>query len=350
MKKLLSLLVAVLILLALCACKEDGSSAKTPEKKSGSDQATDPTDPVAVPAELYWADGLDAIPADDSADWKDAANAPAFTDVEFEPGYVEMRYFKIVGTGADELKYTLYLEPEADGAEVSDDISIYCIDTTVASADCQDLQEHTPVGTLTDVIADDGQIATGLMRAQSPRILAVAFQMHEDAGDASQGKTVRFRIRAVVEALNAEIYWAADNDGASVQDIIDWKDGFSTTLFAGEAMFTPGTVVLRHIKITNTGTTGLKYAFSLETVGAISPFAESIRVYCVDPDTQTPITIIGTLAELLDTNKQIAGGEFLPGTDHYVTLAFGVSKDALQEDLTEHIDCGLILSTEPVDS
>lgn len=41
MKKLLSLLVAVLILLALCACKEDGSSAKTPEKKSGSDQATD---------------------------------------------------------------------------------------------------------------------------------------------------------------------------------------------------------------------------------------------------------------------------------------------------------------------
>ena len=45
--------------------------------------------------EMHWADGTKGVPANDSADWKDASTGAIFNNQLWEPGYTEVRHIKI---------------------------------------------------------------------------------------------------------------------------------------------------------------------------------------------------------------------------------------------------------------
>ena len=66
--------------------------------------------------EMYWADGTEALPADENG-WTDASAGAIFDYDLWEPGYAAVRHIKIANEGTLALKYAVRIV--ADG-EVSD--------------------------------------------------------------------------------------------------------------------------------------------------------------------------------------------------------------------------------------
>ena len=58
--------------------------------------------------EMYWADGTKNVPADD-ADWTDASEGAIFDYDNWEPGYTEVKYLKIVNKGNLAFQYKINL-------------------------------------------------------------------------------------------------------------------------------------------------------------------------------------------------------------------------------------------------
>ena len=78
--------------------------------------------------EMYWADGAKAIPADDSADWKNASEGAIFDYEYWEPGYVQVRHIKIANKGNLALKYMVNIIANGEVSNLADVIDVYYVD------------------------------------------------------------------------------------------------------------------------------------------------------------------------------------------------------------------------------
>lgn len=134
----------------------------------------------SLKAEMYWSDKLLAA---DSDEWIDASAGAVFNHDNWEPGYTQVRYVKVVNNGSLKFKWQLSIAANGKVTELSDAIDVYYVNPV--SAEITSLDGLTSVGTLTDVL--DGNTAeAGNLDPKDYQILAIAFHMDEYAGNEYQ--------------------------------------------------------------------------------------------------------------------------------------------------------------------
>ena len=134
----------------------------------------------SLKAEMYWSDKLLAA---DSDEWIDASAGAVFNYDNWEPGYTQVRYVKVVNNGSLKFKWQLSIAANGKVTELSDAIDVYYVNPV--SAEITSLDGLTSVGTLTDVL--DGNTAeAGNLDPKDYQILAIAFHMDEYAGNEYQ--------------------------------------------------------------------------------------------------------------------------------------------------------------------
>ncbi len=143
-------------------------------------------------AEMYWADGTEAVPADGSASWKDAsdANTKIFDYDKWEPGYVQVRHIKIANVGNLAFKYQLSIEANGQVSELADVIDVYFVDPATQVASREDLNAVEPRGTLSEVLAGMPVNTMGDLGAGASNTVTIALKMQESAGNEYQGKSI----------------------------------------------------------------------------------------------------------------------------------------------------------------
>ena len=161
--------------------------------------------------EMYYADGTKAVPADDSADWKNADGVAIYTaDQLWEPGYTDAKHIKISNEGTLALKYQLAIVPTGEVSELAEVIDVYLYEiadtdenaTQVENRD--DLNEAMWVGTLADVISKG--IVQGNLAAETDYTTTIVLKMQETAGNEYQDLTIGddFTIQLLATQYTAE--------------------------------------------------------------------------------------------------------------------------------------------------
>ena len=135
--------------------------------------------------------------------------------------------------------------------------------------------------------------------------------------------------------LDVAMHWADGTKTVPANDSADWADASAGPIF-NYTLWEPGYTQVRHIKIENIGTLGLKYQLAIEANGAVSDLSDVIDVYYTDPADQvadrTVLTNkLGTLTEVLAAFDSTAAGELKPGESHVVTLALKMQETAGNE-------------------
>lgn len=153
--------------------------------------------------ELYWTDDLD------SGKWynveKDGHNT-IFNYDNWEPGYTDVKYIKLVNAGRLALNYKLSLTPEDGVGKLAEVINVYYAEGGVELKERSDLQKMRAIGLL-DNILNGGATADGTLLAAdqySPLhpsgevIMTVALNMLTTAGNEYQNQdSGKFTITAL---------------------------------------------------------------------------------------------------------------------------------------------------------
>lgn len=155
---------------------------------------------------MEWADGTEAIPEDDSSDWKDASTGAIFDYELWEPGYTEVRHIKIANEGTLALKYQLKILANGEVSELADVIDVYYVDPAVQIADRSGLTENMKIGTLTQVLGSVDSTASGNLLAGEDVTITLALKMQETAGNEYQDLAIGsdFTVQLVATQLDAE--------------------------------------------------------------------------------------------------------------------------------------------------
>ena len=156
--------------------------------------------------EMHWADGTKGVPANDSADWKDASTGAIFNNQLWEPGYTEVRHIKISNVGTLAFKYQLHILANGDVSDLADVIDVYFVDPAIQVADRNVLDGIEPVGTLTQVLAAMPDNASGELLKDETATVTLALKMQESAGNEYQDKAIGsdFTIQLLATQLTYE--------------------------------------------------------------------------------------------------------------------------------------------------
>ena len=155
--------------------------------------------------EMYYADGTKAVPADDSAEWKNAQGVALYTaDQLWEPGYTDAKHIKISNEGSLALKYQLAIIPTGEVSELAEVIDVYYIENATQIAEREDLANCNPIGTLADLI--NNGIKQGTLAADTDYTATLVLKMQETAGNEYQDKSIGddFTIQLLATQLAAE--------------------------------------------------------------------------------------------------------------------------------------------------
>ncbi len=155
---------------------------------------------------MEWADGTKAVPADDSTDWKNAAEGAIFKSELWEPGYTEVRHIKIANEGTLALKYQLNIIANGEVSKLADVIDVYYVDPAVQVADRTALDDNNKLGTLTEVLANISTTASGNLLAGKKDTITLALKMKESAGNEYQNLAIGsdFSIQLLATQLTYE--------------------------------------------------------------------------------------------------------------------------------------------------
>jgi len=167
--------------------------------------------------EMYWTDDMT------SGEWNNAENDSAgavFAYDNWEPGYTEVRYIKIVNAGSLAFRYRMTIDPEGVIGKLAEVIDVYYIENITENLKGREaLANLNPVSTLVGVI--EGNLSSdGVLlpkEAESPlytsgeTIIAVAMKMQEDAGNEYQNESIGdgFSINLLATQFN----WESDSFG-----------------------------------------------------------------------------------------------------------------------------------------
>ena len=95
-------------------------------------------------AQIYFSDKY--ISEDDQG-WQIAENTPVFTYDNWEPGYTEVKYIKVVNAGNLNFKWKLTIEADGEVTDLSDVIDVYYVNPV--EAELTSLKNLTKQGILT---------------------------------------------------------------------------------------------------------------------------------------------------------------------------------------------------------
>jgi hypothetical protein len=159
--------------------------------------------------EMYYADGAEAVPADDSADWKNAQGVAIYkADQLWEPGYTDAKHIKISNEGTLALKYQLAIIPRGEVSKLAEVIDVYYIEDATQIATREDLAKYTPIGTLADLI--NNGIKEADLAAGTDYTATLVLKMRDEAGNEYQDLSIGddFTIRLIATQCN-ENAWGA---------------------------------------------------------------------------------------------------------------------------------------------
>ena len=139
--------------------------------------------------EMYWADGSEAIPTENS-EWEDASSGAIFTHKRWEPGYVEVRHIKIDNVGSLAFKYKVVIVANGTVTDLTDAIDVYYFDPAVQVADRTQLTDVNKLGTLTQVLANLAESGEGILKKGESDTITIALKMREDAGNNFMNKSL----------------------------------------------------------------------------------------------------------------------------------------------------------------
>ncbi len=134
--------------------------------------------------------------------------------------------------------------------------------------------------------------------------------------------------------LDVEMYWANGTLAVPADDSADWTDASTGAIF-DYALWEPGYVQVRHIKIANIDNLTLKYTVNIVANGVISDLSAVIDVYYVDPAVQvadrtalTESNKLGTLTEVLAGLGETGSGSLIAGASDTITIALKMQESA----------------------
>ena len=155
---------------------------------------------------MEWADGMKAVPADNSADWTDASAGAIFDYDLWEPGYTEVRHIKIANAGTLAFKYQLNIVANGEVSDLADVIDVYYVDPATQITNRAQLTDANKIGTLTQVLAQISTTASGDLLAGEDDTVTIALKMQESAGNEYQGKSIGadFSIQVLATQLTSE--------------------------------------------------------------------------------------------------------------------------------------------------
>lgn len=186
---------------------------------------------------MEWAMGT-SDPA--AATWNEASQK-IFENDNWEPGYVEARHIKISNEGSLAFKYQVLIEVEGEVGSLADVIDVYYLDPAQAIGTRAELTELTPLGTLTEVLANLASTGSGELLAGEKVTITLALKMQETAGNEYQNAKIgdSFTVKVLATQLTYEeddfgddydedAYLPVVNTAAELVAAI--KDGVSVTL------------------------------------------------------------------------------------------------------------------------
>ncbi len=160
--------------------------------------------------EMYWTDDLE------SGVWynvEEEAYNTIFNYDNWEPGYTDVKYVKIVNNGSLALNYKLAITPENGVGKLAEVINVYFANSAIPFDDRDDLQNLSAVGLLNNVL-NNGTMAEGTLLADgqfSPLhpsgevVMTFAMSMLTTAGNDYQSKSAgEFTITALATQASFE--------------------------------------------------------------------------------------------------------------------------------------------------
>lgn len=171
--------------------------------------------------EMYWTDKLDGS----NTTWKNVENAAdntIFNHDNWEPGYTQVRYIKLVNAGNLALKYQLAIEPVGAVGDLADAIRVYSADNGTVVDEYADLASLSSHGILRDVL-NHGVGATvpeGNLQPNGEVIVTLAMSMDTAAGNEYQSKDAgAFTVKALATQYASESdSFGADYDSGAQYD------------------------------------------------------------------------------------------------------------------------------------
>lgn len=146
-------------------------------------------------AEMYWTNDIE------SNDWhniEDKKYNAVFTHDNYEPGYTELKYLKIVNTGSLSFKYDLSLLPIGKIGKLAEVVDVYYMSDVTSKVSTRGLLDSNNKGTIEKTLGKslsgtkvllprntyDGQHTT------YETIVAIALKMQTTAGNEYQGQSI----------------------------------------------------------------------------------------------------------------------------------------------------------------
>ena len=130
--------------------------------------------------EMYWAEGKDDP---SNATWQDASQGAIFNNDKWEPGYTEVRHIKIENKGSLALQYKIIIVANGEVTNLADVIDVYYLDPAAQITDRSQLNSDNKLGTLSDVLANLEESATGYLSNGASDTITLALKMQESAGN-----------------------------------------------------------------------------------------------------------------------------------------------------------------------
>ena len=174
--------------------------------------------------EMYWADGTEAIPTDDSG-WTDASTDAIFDYDKWEPGYTVVRHIKIANEGSLALKYQLNIKANGEVSDLAEVIDVYFVDPAQQIADRAALAgaDVKFQGQLSDVLGQMPGKTSGTLAGGQEVIVTVALKMQESANNDYMAMDIGTSFSVVLLATQLEAEY--DSFGPDYDENADYNTG-----------------------------------------------------------------------------------------------------------------------------
>ena len=177
--------------------------------------------------EMYWTDDLDRNV------WynvEDAGYNTIFSYDNWEPGYTDVRYIKIVNKGDLAMNYKLTIAPQNEVGKLAEVINVYFADAEVELKDRNDLSNLRAIGLLSNVL-NGGATADGTLLPANQKndehpsgevIVTMAMNMITTAGNDYQGKDAGdFTITVMATQASVEKdSFGSNYDGGAIVEVL----------------------------------------------------------------------------------------------------------------------------------
>lgn len=154
--------------------------------------------------DLHWTEDLGGT-------WHETANVdddPIFNYDNWEPGFTQVRYLKVINAGNLAFQFALRISPNGEVGKLAEVMDVYIVKNPTENIDARtDIANMLPVGTLAELIADPTDMHSVLLPEgisepgfyTGEMVLGVVIKMHESAGNEYQDSSVG-------DSFNVEIH------------------------------------------------------------------------------------------------------------------------------------------------